>query len=212
MPRIASTASTVRRSGQPLRGSSSRAAELTKTRRRTRRLWLSSQASNTGRPPDLQPVDQHGTGALRGFWCTRTRLRRRRSLYDQRVPLLFGIELLRRLLPLTPAGLMVQQILPEPDRIVIFCRSTSSASVCPVCGKTSARVHSHYQRHLADLPCQGRIVVLRVQVRRFRCATDGCPRRVFAERLPEVVTPRARRTARLADIQHHIALALGGEA
>jgi transposase len=120
--------------------------------------------------------------------------------------------LLRRLLPLIPAGRLVQQVLPEPDGIVILCRSTSSASVCPVCGKTSARVHSHYQRHLADLPCQGRIVVLRVQVRRFRCATDGCPHRVFAERLPEVVPPRARRTARLADIQHHIALALGGEA
>src|SRR3954462_13838293 len=49
-------------------------------------------------------VNRHSNGALHGFWCTRTRLRRRRSLYDQRVPLLFGIELLRRLLPLTPAG------------------------------------------------------------------------------------------------------------
>ena len=73
-------------------------------------------------------------------------------------------------------------------------------------------MHSHYQRNLADLPWQGRVVVLRVRVRRFRCATDGCPRQVFAERLPEVVTPQARRTVRLADIQHHIALALGGEA
>src|SRR3954465_2400969 len=51
-PRIVSTASTVVSSGQPFRGSSSLAAELTKTRRRTRRPWLSSKASNTGRPPD----------------------------------------------------------------------------------------------------------------------------------------------------------------
>ena len=111
-----------------------------------------------------------------------------------------------------PAGLLVQQVLPEPDRVVILSRPTAAASVCPLCGKTSARVHSHYQRHLADLPWQGRVVVLRVQVRRFRCATDGCPRQVFAERLPEVVTSRARRTVRLAGVQHHIALALGGEA
>ena len=111
-----------------------------------------------------------------------------------------------------PADLLVQQVLPEPDRVVILSRPTAAASVCPLCGKTSARVHSHYQRHLADLPWQGRVVVLRVQVRRFRCATDGCPRQVFAERLPEVVTSRARRTVRLAGVQHHIALALGGEA
>jgi transposase len=120
--------------------------------------------------------------------------------------------LLPHLLPSLPAGLLVQQVLSEPNRVVILSRPTSSASVCPLCGKASTRIHSHYQRHLADLPCQGRIVVLRVQVRRFRCATDGCPRQVFAERLPEVVTPRARRTTRLADIQHHIAFALGGEA
>jgi transposase len=120
--------------------------------------------------------------------------------------------LLRRLLPLIPAGLLVQQVLPEPDRVVILSRSTASTSVCPLCRETSARVHSHYQRSLADLPWQGRVVVLRVRVRRFRCATHGCPRQVFAERLPEVVTPQGRRTVRLADIQHHIALALGGEA
>ena len=73
-------------------------------------------------------------------------------------------------------------------------------------------MHSRYTRTLAGLPWQGRIVALRVQARRFRCATRGCQRRVFAERLPEVAVPRARRTGRLADVQHHIALALGGEA
>jgi hypothetical protein len=43
-------------------------------------------------------------------------------------------------------------------------------------------------------------------------SVPGCQRRVFAERLPEVAVPRARRTGRLADIQRHIGLALGGEA
>jgi transposase len=118
----------------------------------------------------------------------------------------------RHLLPLLPAGLLVQQVLPEPNRIIILSRSTAATSVCPLCGKASARVHSHYERRLADLPCQGRPVVLRIQARRFRCATRECPRQVFAERLPDAFTPRARRTVRLADIQHHVAIALGGEA
>ena len=115
-------------------------------------------------------------------------------------------------MPLIPTGLLVQQVLPEPDRVVILAEPKSPVSRCPVCGHASGRVHSRYQRTLADLPCQGRSVALRVQARRFRCATRDCPRRVFTERLPDVAGPRARRTARLADIQRHIGLALGGEA
>jgi transposase len=128
------------------------------------------------------------------------------------IPSSFRTELIRHLLPLIPADLLVEQVLPEPDRVVILSRPKSPVSTCPLCGVASGRVHSHYLRTLADLPWQGRLVALRVQARRFRCATRGCPRRVFAERLPEVTAPRARRTARLADIQRHIGLALGGEA
>ena len=126
-------------------------------------------------------------------------------------PLSFTAELPRCLLPLIPKGLLVEQVLPEPNRIVILSRPTSPASACPLCGAASARVHRRYTRTLADLPWQGHVVALRIQARRFRCATRGCQRRVFAERLPEVTVPRARRTGRLADIQRHIALALGGE-
>ena len=115
-------------------------------------------------------------------------------------------------MPLIPTGLLVQQVLPEPDRVVILAEPKSPVSRCPVCGHASGRVHSRYQRTLADLPWQGRIVALRVQARRFRCAKRECPRRVFTERLPDIAGPRARRTARLADIQRHIGLALGGEA
>src|SRR4051812_6895697 len=55
MLRIVSTASTAWRSGQPLKGSRPFAAGSRKTRRRTRRPWPSSKASNTGRPPDPRP-------------------------------------------------------------------------------------------------------------------------------------------------------------
>jgi transposase len=121
-------------------------------------------------------------------------------------------ELIRHLPPLIPAGLLVEQVLPEPDRITILARPNSPACACPRCGQASDRVHSHYRRVLADLPWQGCLVALHVQARRFRCVTPGCPRRIFAERLPEVTAPRARRTVRLADIQRHPGLALGGEA
>lgn len=73
-------------------------------------------------------------------------------------------------------------------------------------------MHSRYERRLADLPWQGRAVTIRLQVRRFQCAHPDCPRRTFAERLPSVVRPSARRSERLGDLQRHVALALGGEA
>ena len=113
--------------------------------------------------------------------------------------------------PLIPAGLSVVQVLPAPDRVTIVTIATSSQAACPLCGGLSGRVHSRYTRTLADLPWQGRAVAVRMRARRFRCATAGCPRRIFTERLPEIAHPRARRTARLGDAQRHIGFALGGE-
>jgi len=89
---------------------------------------------------------------------------------------------------------------------------TATTAACPLCGCHATRQHSRYTRILADLPCQGRIASLQVQARRFRCDNPRCPRRIFAERLPEVAPARARRTMRLADSQRRIGLALGGQA
>ena len=103
------------------------------------------------------------------------------------------------------------QVLPAPDCVTILTVPRRPESICPLCAFPSGRVHSHYTRTLADLPWQGCRAVLQVRARRFRCATAGCPRRVFAERLPDVAQPQARRTVRLDGIQRHIGFALGGE-
>ncbi|MBP2316903.1 transposase-like protein [Azospirillum soli] len=53
--------------------------------------------------------------------------------------------------------------------------------------------------------------MVRIEARRFRRLAATCPRRIFAERLPESTAgPWARRA--LGDIQRHLGLALGGEA
>ena len=118
----------------------------------------------------------------------------------------------KRLLPLVPADLVVEQVLPAPDCLTILCRSRVTAPLCPGCGQPSSRLHSSYLRRLADLPWQGRSVQVEVQVRRLRCGRPGCAHRIFAERLPAVAGPYAQRTARLGSLQHHIGLALGGKA
>jgi len=118
----------------------------------------------------------------------------------------------KRLLPLVPADLVFEQVLPTPDHITVMCRSRIAAPVCPGCGYPSSRRHSSYPRRLADLPWQGRRVQVEVQVRRLRCGRPGCEHRIFAERLPAAAGPYAQRTARLDSLQHHIGLALGGKA
>ena len=116
------------------------------------------------------------------------------------------------LLSLLPAGLAVEQVVVNSDHILVAVRARAATASCPLCRRRSRRVHSRYIRHLADLPWQGRIGHFDLQIRRFRCSAPRCPRRIFAERLPEVALPRVRRTLRLAEAQRRIALHAGGEA
>lgn len=81
---------------------------------------------------------------------------------------------------------------------------------CPGCGGRSVRVHSRYWRILADSAIGGQQTLVKVRVRRFFCDDTGCSRRTFAEQVPGVTTPYARRTPLLRGVQEKIALALGG--
>ena len=110
------------------------------------------------------------------------------------------------------AGLTVTAITLTPDFIGIAARATCPTARCPVCDAPSDRVHSRYVRTVADLPWQGRPVVLRLTARRFRCQTAGCARVVFCERLPTALGRHARSTGRLTDAHRAIGFALGGEA
>jgi hypothetical protein len=81
---------------------------------------------------------------------------------------------------------------------------------CPDCGSGSSRVHSRYQRTLADPAIGGRQTVLTMRVRRFFCDEIACAHRTFAEQVPGLTTPYARRTPLLRGILEKVALALGG--
>jgi transposase len=74
------------------------------------------------------------------------------------------------------------------------------------------RIHSRYERRLADVPWGGYQVCWQLRVRKFLRFNAACRRRVFTERLPDVVSPYARRTLRLVERLRAIGLALGGAA
>jgi transposase len=98
------------------------------------------------------------------------------------------------------------------EQLTMVVSSIQREVICPYCRQTARRIHSHYQRTLADVAWAGWPVQFHLQVRRFYCANPCCTHRTFVERLPSVVAPFARRTVRLAQTQAAIGLALGGEA
>lgn len=62
----------------------------------------------------------------------------------------------------------------------------SDRAACPDCGVISHSRHSHYWRHLHDLPVQGTAVHVRLQLGRWRCRSRECLRDIFVERITGV--------------------------
>jgi transposase len=95
-------------------------------------------------------------------------------------------------------------------QITLRVRSTQATASCPLCTTPAQRMHSHYERTLADLPWAHSRVRLQLRVRKWFCRNRACRRRIFTERLPTVATPWARRTLRLAQRLGALGVALGG--
>ena len=119
-----------------------------------------------------------------------------------------------RLPPFLPhlKGLRLAEIAVADEGVTLQLFATRRTAPCPSCRHRSHRVHSRYDRTIADLPWSGTTVRLRVRVRRFICRDAACPQRIFAEQLPQLVDRYARRTHRLRDALRRIGLALGGAA
>jgi len=100
----------------------------------------------------------------------------------------------------------------EAGRLIFSVSSLQTMAQCPLCGSFTQRVHSRYERTLADLPCVHFTLTLLVTVSKFFCPNPECHRRIFTERLPTVAAPWARKTARLVERLQAIGLALGGAA
>jgi transposase len=111
-----------------------------------------------------------------------------------------------------PADLCLAEVDLENEVLTLVLKSSQASAVCPECTHPSTRIRGRYTRTLADLPCQGRAVCVRLEVRRFVCATRGCPRTTFAERFPRLARAYARRTLRQADTFTEVAFAVGGKA
>jgi transposase len=111
-----------------------------------------------------------------------------------------------------PVALKLAKVIPQADEIIVAVETAKTKAVCPNCQTASTKLHSRYERRLADLPWAGLAVRLHLRTRKFFCPNKDCRQRIFCERLPAVVAPHGRRTLRLNEALTVIGFALGGNA
>jgi transposase len=110
-----------------------------------------------------------------------------------------------------PSGLEVADVSASDELLTVRLKACAPTGICPLCAHAATHVRSYYTRFVADVPCAGRHVQLVLRVRKFRCDTASCPRKIFAERLGPFIEAWARKTTRLREAIEAIGLSTCGE-
>lgn len=111
-----------------------------------------------------------------------------------------------------PSQLKLKQLSEDKTdtKLSMLFSSIQKCNPCPLCGKNSDRIHSHYYRRLADLPISGKIVHFKLRSRKFFCSNQTCTRSIFTERFAVEIKPYARRLDRCKELLRMVGLEVGG--
>ncbi len=96
------------------------------------------------------------------------------------------------------SALVIEDVIDRDRVIVVRARTQARPVPCPRCGVLTGQVHGYYRRMVADVPADGRPVVVQVRVRRIRYPALDCPVQTFGEQVPGLLDRYQRRTVRLA--------------
>ena len=107
---------------------------------------------------------------------------------------------------------MIERIDEVGGSVRIWAHPRAVHACCPRCGGKSARVHSRYERRLADVAVAGQRVEIRLRVRRFFCDSEDCGVGTYAEQVAGLTARYARCTVLLRGMLESIGLALAGRA
>jgi transposase len=110
------------------------------------------------------------------------------------------------------SGLRVAEVIADAKRVVMRASVMTERMPCPLCGVCADRVHSSYERRLADPAIAGRAATIELTVRRFFCDNIYCGRKTFVEQVQGLTTRHGRRTATAQRLLVAVAFALGGRA
>ena len=110
------------------------------------------------------------------------------------------------------SALVIEDAEDAGEVICVRARTRDGAVTCPGCGAGTARVHEYRERTAADVPVDGRRVLVRVRVRRMRCPALDCKVQTFREQVPGVLERYQRRISRLTAQVSAVARELAGRA
>ncbi|MEV0442911.1 tyrosine-type recombinase/integrase [Streptomyces spectabilis] len=104
----------------------------------------------------------------------------------------------------------VDAVFTAGDAVHVVARTRDVVVRCPDCAMPSERVHSTYERHLADGPVGDQAVRIDLSVRRLYCENASCPRCTFAEQVDGLTVRYGRRTPAFRRVLEAVAVALAG--
>ncbi|MEU2135347.1 ISL3 family transposase [Streptomyces sp. NPDC018352] len=110
------------------------------------------------------------------------------------------------------SALVVDDVADGGEVIRVVARTRDAPFPCPMCGVPTGKVHGYHVRTVADVPVDGRRVVVNVQVRRLVCPVLGCQRQTFREQVPGLLERLQRRTTRLSSQVSEVVKELCGRA
>jgi transposase len=110
------------------------------------------------------------------------------------------------------SALVIEDVEDLGDVICVRAKTRDAVVACPGCGTETARVHEYRERTAADIPVDGRRVLVRVRVRRMRCPVLDCRMQTFREQVPGVLDRYQRRISRLTAQVSAVARELAGRA
>jgi hypothetical protein len=89
--------------------------------------------------------------------------------------------------------LVIEDVEDTGEAIRVRARTRGGAVACPGCGTETSRVHGYHERTAADVPVDGRRVLVMVRVRRMRCPALDCKVQTFREQVSGVLERCQRR-------------------
>ena len=95
------------------------------------------------------------------------------------------------------SALVIDDVEDAGGMIVVRARTRGGAVACPGCGTETGRVHGYHERTAADVPVDGRRVLVKVRARRMRCPALDCKVQTFREQVSGVLERYQRRISRL---------------
>jgi transposase len=110
------------------------------------------------------------------------------------------------------SALVIDDVDDAGEAIVVQARTRAGAVACPGCGAETWRVHGYHERTAADVPVDGRRVLVKVRARRMRCPALDCKVQTFREQVPGVLERYQRRISRLTAQVSAVARELAGRA